>query len=143
MQPLDAAESSALEGGWYAAAPDVIWGKSGTYAFIPAGALPPLPARSFDASFGWLPPRISGPAGLRYELQSHEEGVADLHARQREANALGLGIPDAAIRLLSTPELYSRLYSITSCFLDVSSGLITPPGRVAGKLIRFLCDSQG
>ena len=131
-----------FEESWYAAGPDVIWGKPSTYALIPGRALPPLPQGLCDGSFRWLP--ISSPSPpLRYEYQSHEEGVRALDFRHAEASAIGLRIPEEARRFLSARELYSRVHSITGCFLEISSSLIDDPSGADGKLVRFLCDSQG
>ncbi len=102
----------------------------GTYALYPYSSLPPLDEGLFRGDFAWLapgrprrPPRRPPP----------------LFAR---AAALGLTLPPALERFMTTPELQGAVPSCTACEWDLSEA--PQPCRVTpgAYTIRFLRDQQ-
>ena len=102
----------------------------GTYALYPYSSLPPLDDGMFRGDFAWLAPASSRRPPRR---------PAPLFAR---AAALGLTLPPAFERFMSTPGLPGAVPSCTACEWDLSEA--PQPCRVTpgAYTIRFLRDQQ-
>lgn len=141
------------------------WGRAAaTYQHIDAARLPPLSIATGDTTFAWLPAladdddeplTYAGHAHTDADDPEHDHDHADDHEHvhrseslanlarvETEATRLGLQIPDDALRFLRDPQLYARVPTNTACYLDISRGLLTPPGGAPGKIVRFLNDQQ-
>lgn len=129
--------------GWFTSGPDVLWGMSSTYGFVPYEILPVLPAVPFDGSFSWLPPLPARRSPLTYEEEHGDGSLASLPRLRTEARGRGLEIPEVFMRFVATPAIYERVPSITGCFLEFSMGVVRDPSSSRGGMLRFLNDSQG
>lgn len=146
------------------------WGKAAaTYQHIDAARLPPVPIAPNAPTFDWLPSLADDDdEPLTYAGHTHDDGdhgdhdhahgdhdhadahehahrtesLANLARAESEAIRLGLQLPDDALRFLRDPQLHTRVPTNTACYLDISRGLLTPPGGAPGKLVRFLNDQQ-
>jgi hypothetical protein len=137
---------SATPSGWYTAGPDVLWGVSRhtTYAFVPPEGLPALSLPVLDGSFSWLPPLAPRGSPLDYEdaFGGATAGLARLDQLQAEAKLRGLVLSTPFVRFMTTQHLYSRVPSITGCYLDLSQSLLDDQSESVSPLLRFLTDSQ-
>lgn len=114
----------------------------GTYCYFPYDSLPPIPEAQLSGSLQWL-----AQAGEADEPDMHispedEALPARLSALTTSAQQLGLALPEAFLRLMSSPALRDRIPSCTACYFDLSRKIVPCPGSEAGYLIRFLNDQQ-
>jgi hypothetical protein len=129
-----------FQSGWYSSGLGSYRPCHTTYCRIPYESLPLLPEALFQRTLDWLTPLGSDrdPGGME---QSHSE--ADLMRIVTSAQDLHLVLPQAFIRLLSSPELMKRIPSCTDCYFSLSEKILPCPGNERGYIIRFLNDSQG
>lgn len=135
--------SSPFPAGWFTSGPEVLWGMSSTYGFIPFEILPALPSIKFDGSLAWLPELPPRRCPLHYDEAYGAASLASFPELQAQAGRMGLAIPELFARFVTTPNLYERIPSITGCFLEFSAGIVDDPSASRGGMLRFLNDSQG
>lgn len=92
----------------------------------------------FDGTFRWLASQVGHEynigADLRRKLPKQWENIL------KESKRNGVLIPKPFADFIARPDLYSKIRSISGCYLDLSRRF-TPFGN--GNLLRFLNDSQG
>ncbi len=112
----------------------------GTYGCYELNGLPPLP---FDlkGDFGWLVAAKEHDEHSISEAQE-KENLGALASLREAAAQQGVRLPEAFTRFMASPELQRRVRSNTDCFLDLCpEPVLSTIG--AGRLVRFLADSQG
>ncbi|MEV3962845.1 hypothetical protein AB0M34_18410 [Nocardia sp. NPDC050193] len=97
-----------------------------TYGHFAAEALPALPERIFDGTFGWLVPD---------EVRA-SVGADSLPSALRDQ------VPAVFADFFDRPELQQAIPSCTDCYWDVSASAIPGPYGDGDRLVRFLADSQ-
>lgn len=111
-----------------------------TYCFYAYDSLPPLPP--LDGSLSWLG---ALPDELDQQMASYRNPPEERGAlgRMREdADRLGLVLPAAFLRLMSSSELQDRIPSCTACYFELGQRIAPCPGSPQGYALRFLNDQQ-
>ncbi|HEY7417428.1 MAG TPA: hypothetical protein VH593_19750 [Ktedonobacteraceae bacterium] len=122
----------------------------GTYERYPYNPLPPIPEEQFTGELQWLTPlnKKANEAMQPYRPtpEQREEWMPqwtdDLKSVIASAQHLGLNLPDAFIRLMSSPALQDRIPSCTACYFDLSQLAFCPGDKEEGYVLRFLHDQQ-
>jgi hypothetical protein len=118
-----------------------------TYCQFPYEQLPPIPPLDGTLSWlgqpGWLEPDGDNPdrqaLGERLTSEARER-VRDLAT---QAERLGLILPNTFTRLMSMPELYTRIPDYGGCWFNLVDAQLDPcPGTEDGFVVRFLNDQQ-
>lgn len=110
-----------------------------TYRRYPYSSLPPL--LQPDESLSWLAQLDAGmapvtpPRNPDYQRAARDALIAHAHT-------LGLALPPAFVRLISSPDLQARIPSCTACEFDLASVLLPCPGKENGYIATFLRDQQ-
>lgn len=145
----------------------------GTYDFYEYESIPPIDTSLFTGELAWLKAAAEEEEDIveEYEVDeedSEEENVeeveqdddeeenedndveekpVDIEARlqklAREAQELGLVLPEAFLQLLGSPELQENIPSCTACEFELVDKITPYPGDEGGYIIRFLNDQQG
>lgn len=118
-----------------------------TYCQYPYENLPPIPA--LDGTLSWLgqPGWLESPGDTPDRRASRERLSAKAREQVRalaaQAGRLGLMLPDAFTRLMSAPELYTRIPEYAGCWFNLYEAQLDPcPGTEGGFVVRFLNDQQ-
>ena len=122
----------------------------GTYDLYSYDRLPPIPEEQFTGQLQWLVPLDNkmGAEMLPYHMTPEERKAwmlawtDNLKSIVASARHLGLHLPDAFLRLMSSPELWDRIPSCTSCYFDLSQPVFCPGDKEEGYVLRFLHDQQ-
>lgn len=118
-----------------------------TYERFPYEDLPLIP--TLDGTLSWL--GQPGWQGLREGDSEQKVAHERLSAQAREkvqtltaqAECLGLMLPAAFTRLMSAPELYTRIPEYAGCWFYLHEAQLDPcPGSEDGFVVRFLTDQQ-
>ena len=105
-----------------------------TYDCYPPDELPPIRV-PLTGTFDWLraaPKRVRSIAG---DPGKTDDELAKLVA------AVPVGLPAEFVEFLRSPELWSRIRSVTDCYLHLDEAAGEIRGG-SGRLVRFLSDSQ-
>ena len=122
----------------------------GTYECYPYDTLPPIPQEQLTGQLPWLLPLDDE---LEQEMKPYrptpEQRAAEmspwtdnLKSIVASAQHLGLHLPEAFVRLMSSPALQDRIPSCTACFFTLSELAFCPGDRQEGYVLRFLHDQQ-
>lgn len=118
-----------------------------TYCLYPYEDLPPIP--TLDGTLSWLgqPGWLESPEVTPERRASQERLSAEAQATMRDlatqAERLGLMLPAAFARLMSAPELYTRIPEYAGCWFNLSEAQLDPcPGAEDAFVVRFLNDQQ-
>ncbi len=129
-----------FEFGWYSWSLGEYRPCHSTYCLFPYDTLPPL--SDPDRTFNWLMPdgetADRKPAVDTYaaELCHKVDQLAG------EAARLGVRLPEAFVRFMSSPELVASINSGTGCWFRLADKLIPCPGFDGSYLVGFLRDQQ-
>lgn len=112
-----------------------------TYCLFPYESLPPLPEP--EPTLSWLDP-LDADLDREMEIYRNPPDVrGQLGTISADAQRLGLVLPDAFMRLMSSPDLQDRIPSCTACTFGLSDRIIPCPSADGAFLIPFLSDRQG
>jgi hypothetical protein len=75
-----------------------------------------------------------------YRNPPEERGA--LRRMREDADRLGLVLPAAFLRLMSSSELQDRIPSCTACYFELGQRIAPCPGSPQGYALRFLNDQQ-
>jgi hypothetical protein len=142
--------SDLFQAGWYSFGLPGYRPCRGTYERYPNGALPPIPEEQFTGQLQWLVPLDSE---IDKEMQPYRptpeeqeelmpQWMDDLKSVIASAQHLGLKLPEAFIKLMSSPELQNRIPSCTACYFSLSQLAFCPGDKEEGYVLRFLHDQQ-
>src|SRR5258708_7428227 len=122
----------------------------GTYERYPYENIPPLPQERFAGQLQWLTPLDNEideqmqpyrqpPEQQAEQISAWTDNLKSLVA---SAQHLGLALPGAFLRLMSSPELQDAIPSCTDCHFTLSQLAFCPGDREKGYVLRFLHDQQ-
>lgn len=122
----------------------------GTYERYPYDHLPPIPEDQLTGQLQWLAPLDDE---IDKRMQPHRPApeqraewmplwAEDLKSVVAAAHHLGLALPDAFVRVMSSPALQDRIPSCTACYFDLSQLAFCPGDKEKGYVLRFLHDQQ-
>jgi hypothetical protein len=118
----------------------------GTYCFFEYDSLPPIDEAQFTGTLEWLGPLDENTAAVMAVHHEHNEGLGrlkgDVAKLAAQAEQLGLHLPEAFLRLMSSRELQNRIPSCTACYFSMSDEILPCPGVEDGYITRFLNDQQ-
>lgn len=112
----------------------------GTYQLYPAESLPPLAEP--DESLTWLGPLDAQADAEMAAPRPAPLTVVALDALTTQAKTLGLTLPPAFARLMSSPSLQGRIPSCTACEFELATAFTPSPGLAGGYVVSFLRDQQ-
>ncbi|HTI15672.1 MAG TPA: hypothetical protein VL461_14100 [Dictyobacter sp.] len=119
----------------------------GTYDLYAYDSLPPIATSQLQENLQWLMPLHTDLDRIMQTYQpmtwEQKRSREKLHKIIDSAQQLGLSLPTAFLRLMSSPALQDRIPSCTACYFELSENIIPCPGDKEGYLIRFLNDQQG
>jgi hypothetical protein len=142
--------SLPFQTGWYSFGLPGYRSCRGTYERYPYESLPPLAQEQLTGQLQWLVPlnaRIDE-AMQPYRLTDEQEAEQmtewgdGLKSLVASAKHLGLSLPEAYLRLMSSVELRNRIPSCTDCSFTISQLAFCPGDREKGYVLRFLHDQQ-
>ena len=107
---------------------------------MPYEALPSINHVEQNGTFSWLSGLPAGDSALDFE-RNNANVLVRLDQLSEQAATQKLQLPSPFTQFLSSPEIYRRVPTCTSCYLDLSTTLLDAPGA-DGKLIRFMNDQQ-
>jgi len=118
----------------------------GTYCFFAYDSLPPIDETQFTGTLEWLGP-LEGPlADVMAVHHASDEALGrlkgDVAKIAAQAEQLGLNLPEAFLRLMSSRDLQNSIPSCTACYFAMSDAIVPCPGSEDGYIIRFLNDQQ-
>lgn len=117
-----------------------------TYELYPYESIPPISEELFDGTLQWLTPLDERQSQLMqlYQLPAEERAgnLGKLDNLVRQTQQLGLTLPSAFLRLMSSQELQDQIPSCTACYFDLPEKILPCPGSKTGYIIRFLNDQQ-
>ncbi len=122
----------------------------GTYERYPYENIPPLPQERFAGQLQWLTPLDNEideqmqpyrqpPEQQAEQISAWTDNLKSLVA---SAQHLGLALPGAFLRLMSSPELLDAIPSCTDCHFTLSQLAFCPGEKEKGYVLRFLHDQQ-
>lgn len=122
----------------------------GTYERYPCDNIPPIPQEQLTGRLQWLVPLNSE---INEEMQPYrptpEQRVEQmpqwtdtLKSIVASAQHLGLALPEAFLRLMSSPELQDRIPSCTACYFNLPQLAFCLGNKEEGYVLRFLHDQQ-
>lgn len=122
----------------------------GTYERYPYDQLPPIPEDQLTGQLQWLAPLDSKIDEIMQRYRPTPEQQAEWMPQWTEnlksviasAHHIGLTLPDAFVRLMSSPELQDRFPSCTACYFNLSQLAFCPGDKEQGYVLRFLHDQQ-
>lgn len=134
IDPRTTRPDSPFLWGWYGIGLKDHRPGQGTYGCYAYESLPPVPV-PMNGDFEWLRPapeadRVIGNA------DSMEADLTQLLADNPP------GLPAEFARFFRTPALWRKVRSCTDCYFQIDPVATPIPGGL-GRLVRFLCDSQG
>src|SRR5260370_27953037 len=112
--------------------------------------IPPIPQEHLTGQLQWLVPLDSE---INQEMQPYRstpeqqgeqilQWTDNVKSIVASARHLGLSLPEAFLRLMSSPELQDRIPSCTACYFNLSQLAFCPGKKEEGYVIRFLHDQQ-
>jgi hypothetical protein len=118
----------------------------GTYCFFEYDSLPPIPEAQFTGKLDWLGP-LEQDIDTVMQAYRNAAGTAQgvkpgLQKIVTSAHALGLTLPEAYVRLMSSLDLQDRIPSCTACEFRVAKEIVPCPASQNGYIIPFLNDQQ-
>ena len=118
----------------------------GTYCFFAYDSVPPIDEAQFTGKLEWLGPLEGSIADVMAVHHASDEGLGRLKGNvvklADQAEELGLKLPEAFLRLMSSRELLNSIPSCTACYFAMSDAILPCPGSEDGYIIRFLNDQQ-
>lgn len=118
----------------------------GTYCFFEYDSIPPIDEAQFTGKLEWLGPLDERMDTIMAVHRDHNEGLGrlkgDVAKIAAQADELGLKLPEAFLRLMSSRELQNNIPSCTACYFSMSDAILPCPGVEDGYIIRFLNDQQ-
>ena len=109
---------------------------AGTYGLDDRPA-PPLP-RPLDDDFDWL--RQVQPQPHEEWAISGEEPLTEAYLKLRQQ--IGVALPRSFDTFMLSPDLHSRVRSVTACYLQMPDFVVQTRGLEDGYLFHFLSDQQ-
>ncbi len=118
----------------------------GTYCFFAYDSVPPIGAAQFTGTLEWLGPLEGSMVDVMAVHHASDEALGRLKGNVAkladQAEQLGLKLPEAFLRLMSSRELQNSIPSCTACYFSMSDAILPCPGSEDGYIIRFLNDQQ-
>ena len=118
----------------------------GTYCFFAYDSVPPIDEAQFTGKLEWLGPLDGSIADVMAVHHASDEALGRLKGNVAkladQAEQLGLKLPEAFLRLMSSRELQNSIPSCTACYFSMSDAILPCPGS-AGVRASAASESAG
>jgi hypothetical protein len=150
METIIGSQSALFKTGWFSFELPGYRPCHGTYELYPYDGIPPISQEQLTGQLQWLVPLASE---IDAEMQPHRstpeqreehlpELTDDVKSLVASAESLGLTLPEAFLRLMSSSALQDRIPSCTACYFQFSRLAPCPGDKEGGYVLRFLHDQQ-
>lgn len=115
---------------------------SGTYQLYPYESLPPLDESELRGEFQWLRPDSPALSADPFAEHRPVPTGADSSGLAAQLDGMGLALPPAFVRFMSSSEMQAHVPSCTACEWDLAETAVPNPVQPGAYLVRFLRDQQ-